>query len=81
MNAPNSAAARRAKWAEPPLLLYTASELREFDKLTMLCSSRNQMDRIHGRLETQTFVKKHGEAKCNVMFEEIKRRDRRKRTS
>ena len=60
---------------------YTAAELRKFDRLTMLCSSQRQMDRIHGRLETQKFMKEHGEAKCNVMFEELKRRDRRKRSS
>ena len=55
---------------------YTAAELRKFDRLTMLCSSQRQMDRIHGRLETQKFMKEHGEAKCNVMFAELKRRDR-----
>ena len=35
------------------------------------------MERIHGRLETQKFIKEHGEAKCKLMFEELKRRDRR----
>jgi hypothetical protein len=60
---------------------YTAAELRKFDKLTMLCSSRSQMDRIRGRLEIKKFTNEHGEAKCYVMFEELQRRDRRKRAS
>ncbi len=63
----------KRKREKPP---YTKRELRRFDYLTMLCSSRYQMDRIHGRLETQKFIKEHGEAKCKLMFEELKRRDR-----
>ena len=56
---------------------YTAKELREFDALTMRCSSQNQMERIHGRLETEKFVNEHGEEKCRLMFKELKCRDRR----
>ena len=55
---------------------YTAKELRKFDALTMLCSSRYQMERIHGRLETEKFIKEHGEEKCRLMFKELKRRDK-----
>ena len=56
---------------------YTKRELLKFDRLTMLCSSRYQMERIHGRLETEKFVNEHGEEKCRLMFKELKRRDRR----
>ena len=57
---------------------YTAAELRQFDKLTTMLSSQRQMDRIHARVSAvPAFVKKHGEAKCKAMFEELKRRDRR----
>ena len=58
---------------------YTARELTRFDYLTMLCSSKDQMQRIHGRLETEKFVKAHGEEKCRIMFKELKHRDRNSR--
>lgn len=59
---------------------YTAAELRQFDRLTMKLSDLRQMTRIHARVTTiPAFVKKHGQAKCNAMYEELKRRDRRKR--
>jgi hypothetical protein len=57
---------------------YTAAELRQFDRLTAMLSSQRQMDRIHARVTAvPAFVKKHGEAKCKTMYEELKRRDRR----
>ena len=59
---------------------YTTAELREFDRITAMLSSQRQMDRIHARVSAvPAFVKKHGQAKCDVMYEELKRRDRSKR--
>ena len=61
---------------------YTAAEIREFDRVTDMLSSQNQMVRLHARiLAIPAFIKKHGQAKCDVMFEELKRRDSRKRTA
>jgi len=55
---------------------YTKRELLRFDHLTMMCSSQSQMERIHGRLETEKFIKAHGEEKCRLMFKELKRHDK-----
>lgn len=68
----------KRKREKPP---YTKRELHRFDYLTMLCSSKNQMQRVHGRLETEKFVKAHGEEKCRLMFKELKRCDRAQRKS
>lgn len=54
---------------------YTKEELREFDILTSKASSHRQMDRIEARLHMKAFVSRHGEEKCNAMFEELKRLD------
>lgn len=55
---------------------YTDAELRRFDRITKKLSSIYQMDRILARFEIDRFVKKHGLAKCKVMFVVLKKRDR-----
>lgn len=50
-------------------------ELQQFLGIIEANESMNQLDRIAGRLEMSEFVKRHGRAKCDAMFAEIKRRD------
>jgi hypothetical protein len=57
------------------MISYTESELAEFDRLTVLTSSRDQVRRIDGRMKLSHFVTKHGNLKCDEMFAEIKRRE------
>ena len=54
---------------------YTEEELKEFDRLTWM-ESGDQMNRIVGRLEMRKFIEKHGKEKCEVMFQEILRREK-----
>lgn len=58
---------------------YTAAELQRFDRLTMKLSSRDQMDRITGRIDIDKFIKEHGKDKCDAMFAALKRRDAMRR--
>lgn len=57
---------------------WTNDELKEFDRLTKKASSFHQLDRIHARLEMPKFIAKHGKEKCDAMFAELQRRDRRR---
>jgi hypothetical protein len=43
-------------------------ELKKFDKLTWLLSSRSQVERIDGGMKIRAFVEKHGKPKCDAMF-------------
>jgi hypothetical protein len=56
-------------------LPYTKKELAELDRLSWLVSSQRQMERIDGRFRMRDFVAKHGKEKCDLMWDEIKRRD------
>jgi hypothetical protein len=47
---------------------WTKEEIDEFDRLLDLTSSRNQMDRISGRIDLNAFVGRHGKEKCDAMF-------------
>jgi hypothetical protein len=58
---------------------YTKEMLREFNRLTIMASSLNQVRRIDGRLRTQEFVEKHGQAVCDEMFKVLMGRDEKKR--
>lgn len=51
--------------------LWTKDELAEFDRLTEQMSSRDQLERISGRLALRRFVALHGEEKCNAMFAKL----------
>ncbi len=42
--------------------------MREFDRLTEMNSSLNQLERIKGRLALRAFIEKHGKEKCDAMF-------------
>jgi hypothetical protein len=53
--------------------LYTAAELKAFDRLTARLSSLRQLDRIDARLKIDGFVKEHGKEKCDAMFAEIQK--------
>lgn len=55
---------------------YTNDEFNEFNLLSLLCSSRNQVQRIDGRMKLGRFVEKHGKAKCDAMWAEAQRRDK-----
>lgn len=57
-------------------LPFTQKELDRFDYLTDKCCSRYQMARIEGRLALNTFIKKVGKEKCDLMWAEIKKKDR-----
>ncbi|HLL28561.1 MAG TPA: hypothetical protein VKT73_13035 [Xanthobacteraceae bacterium] len=58
---------------------YTKKQLDEFDYLTWMASSSDQMDRIRARLEMPRFIEKHGKEKCELMFAELKRQDAARR--
>jgi hypothetical protein len=55
--------------------IYTAAELKAFDRLTQRLSDRDQMKRISARLYMPAFIEKHGKEKCDAMFEALKHRD------
>jgi hypothetical protein len=42
-------------------------------------SSLDQMTRINARLDVRAFQAKHGKEVCDAMFEELQRRDRKKK--
>lgn len=52
---------------------YTKDELDEFRELVEKGESQYQMDRIDSRLEMPKFVARVGKAKCDVMFEVLKK--------
>lgn len=52
---------------------YSKDELREFERLVDMASSRDQMERIEARLGQREFVAKHGKEKCDAMWAEIQR--------
>lgn len=47
---------------------WTKEELKQFDKLVDLVSSRNQLTRIAARLDMDKFIKEHGKEKCDAMW-------------
>lgn len=49
-------------------ITWKPEELAEFDRLLDMTASRNQMERISGRLDMAKFVEKHGKEKCDAMF-------------
>ena len=51
---------------------YTKQELNEFRSLIEKTESRDQLTRIEGRLDLQTFICRVGKEKCDAMFEVIK---------
>lgn len=55
---------------------FTERLLKQFDKLTWAMSDRNQVTRITARLAIGPFIEKHGKAKCELMFAELKRREK-----
>lgn len=54
---------------------WTKSEMEEFDRLSWLSSSRNQVERIMGRLAFGEFVKFHGKEKCDAMWADIQSKE------
>lgn len=56
---------------------FTEQDLAEFDRIISLCDSRQQMDRIIGRGEMREFIEKHTKEKCDLMFAELERRDKK----
>lgn len=56
---------------------FTEVELKEFDRLTWATGHPHQLTRIAARFDLQAFVNRHGNDKCNAMFEALKKKDRR----
>ncbi len=57
--------------------MYTKAELREFDVLTTMTSSQDNFTRIKGRLRLRPFIEKHGQAKCDEMFDVLMKKGTR----
>ena len=56
---------------------WTKEEIMEFDRLIVdrlidKKKSRNQVERIVGRMELNDFVKQHGKEKCDAMWAHMK---------
>lgn len=47
---------------------WTPEELKEFDRLIDMTSSRDQVQRISGRMDMRKFVDKHGKEKCDAIW-------------
>lgn len=58
-------------------ITWTQAEMAAFDQLTRKLSSLRQMDRITARVDMKHFVDEHGKAKCDAMFDELRRFDKR----
>lgn len=52
-------------------ITWTEEELRDFDGLIDQVSSRNQLERITGRIDMNKFIGKHGKEKCDAMFKHL----------
>lgn len=61
------------------LIAYTEDELKTFDLLCETTASRDQVERICGRLKLRDFVKEHGRPKCDAMYAELDRRQKKAR--
>jgi hypothetical protein len=57
---------------------FTKAELRRFDTLTLATGSCSQVTRISARLKLRAFIEEHGKEKCDAMFAEIMKREKRK---
>lgn len=53
--------------------IYTQAELDEFRMLVEMGESRNQLERIHSRLDLPKFIDRVGREKCDAMFEVLKK--------
>lgn len=56
---------------------YTPEDFAEFKKLVEMGESRRQMDRIESRLNFKPFIEKHGKAKCDLMFADLCKEDKK----
>ena len=54
---------------------WTKSEMKEFDRLSWQSCSRDQVERIKGRLDLKAFVIKHGKEKCDAMWADIQNKE------
>ncbi len=54
---------------------WTAEVFTEFERLSDMSGSQDQMERIKARLAWSAFIKNHGRELCDEMFLELKRRD------
>lgn len=72
---------RIAEQRERPAVtaVYTEAELKEFDRITLLMSSRDQVRRIEGRMAVSKFETEHGKEKCDAIFAEIQRREKKRK--
>lgn len=56
-------------------ITFTEEDFESFKELVVLSESQHQMDRITARTSFPAFIEKHGKEKCDLMFEELKRRE------
>lgn len=49
-------------------ITWTQEEIKEFDRLIDESESPNQVRRISGRLDLDSFIKLHGKEKCDAMW-------------
>ena len=57
---------------------WTDDELRRFDRVTLMLSSRDQLQRIQGRQDIKKLVEEFGKEKCDAMFAHLQERDKKK---
>jgi hypothetical protein len=54
---------------------FTEDEYKQFKRLVKLGESRRQLDRIESRFEFPKFIEQTGRAKCDAMFERLKKEE------
>ena len=54
---------------------WSAKVFAEFERLSDMSGSQDQMERIEARLAFGPFIEKHGRKLCDEMFAELKRID------
>ena len=63
----------KTKIEEIPAVEYSPHELNEFRRLVEFGESIRQTDRIQSRLDMPRFIERVGRAKCEAMFEVLKK--------
>lgn len=56
---------------------FTEAELAEFNTETLKQDSLNNYLRVEGRLAIKRLIAEHGQEKCNAMWAELMRREKR----
>ena len=64
---------------EKTAISYSEAEITEFDRLCEGTSSPDQVKRITARMTLRKFVEQHGKPKCDAMYSELDRRQKKGR--